>query len=84
MKTVYVAIAAAFLAIMTFPAMAQNALIRDFRVVRACAAGVEALCSDILPGGGRIKACMKEHKDKLSANCLDTMLQAAAASRETA
>jgi hypothetical protein len=65
-------------------AWAQDAIVRDFRVVRACAADVEALCSGVLPGGGRIKACMKENKDKISANCLDTMLEAAAAGRETA
>ena len=31
---------------------AQNAIIRDFRVVRACAADVDTLCAG-LPGGGR-------------------------------
>ena len=84
MKLVHGAIAAAFMALMAYPAIAQNAVIRDFRVVRACAADVETLCAGVEPGGGRIKACIKEHKDKLSANCLDTMLEAAAAGRETA
>jgi hypothetical protein len=84
MNKICCVIVAAFLSIMTHPALAQNALIRDFRVVRACAADVATLCSDVLPGGGRIKACMKDNKDKLSATCLDTMLEAAAAGRETA
>lgn len=84
MRTLCCAIVGVFLALWAQPASAQNALIWDFRVVRACAADVEALCSGSLPGGGRIKACMKANKDKLSATCLDTMLEAAAAGRETA
>ena len=43
------------------PALADDALVRDFRVLRACAGDVEKLCSGILPGEGRIKACMKEN-----------------------
>lgn len=66
------------------PALAEDALLRDFRVIRACAGDVEKFCSGVLPGEGRIKACMKENIGKLSANCVDTMLSAAAAARETA
>jgi hypothetical protein len=65
------------------PAMAQDALVRDFRVIRACADDVITLCSDILPGEGRIKDCMKENMSKLSAGCVDTLLTAMAAARET-
>jgi len=66
------------------PLMAQDAVVRDFRVIRACAGDVEKLCSSVVPGEGRIKACMKENMSKLSATCVDTMLTAAAAARETA
>jgi hypothetical protein len=65
------------------PSMAQNALVRDFHVLRACAGDVEAFCSHVTPGDGRIKACMKANISKLSAECVDSMLVAAAASRET-
>ena len=64
-------------------ATADNVLIRDFRVIRACAGDVEKFCSSVTPGEGRIKACMKENVSKLSAECVDTMLTAAAAARET-
>lgn len=66
------------------PSMAQDAVVRDFRVIRACAGDVEKLCPSVMPGEGRIKACMKENMSKLSAGCVDTMLTAAAAARETA
>jgi hypothetical protein len=66
------------------PALAQDSLLRDFRLVRACAGDVETHCSGVLPGGGRIKSCLKENISKLSAGCVNTFLEAAAASRETA
>jgi hypothetical protein len=34
-----------------------------------CKADVEKLCPNVQPGGGRIIACMKENKDKLSEAC---------------
>jgi hypothetical protein len=65
------------------PAFGQDAVIRDFRLIRACADDVEKLCSAVTPGEGRIKACMKENFAKLSPTCSDTMLTAAAAARES-
>ena len=35
----------------------------------ACKADAEKLCSGVQPGGGRILACMKANKDKLSDAC---------------
>jgi len=65
------------------PARAQDALVRDFRIAEACGADVLSYCADVLPGGGRVAACMKQNISKLSARCVDTMLTAAAAARET-
>ena len=38
-------------------------------VREACKADVTALCQGIEPGGGRIRACLKTNKDKLSEGC---------------
>lgn len=35
----------------------------------ACAKDRETLCGNIEPGEGRVMKCMKENKDKLSAEC---------------
>lgn len=65
------------------PARAQDAVVRDFRVLRACAADVADICGGVLPGGGRIKACVQQNMSKLSTGCVDTLLTALAAARET-
>ena len=38
----------------------------------ACKADVQKLCSGVQPGGGRIMACLKEHKDEVSQACRDS------------
>ena len=35
----------------------------------ACAADAQRLCAGVQPGGGRIVACLKDHKDALSDRC---------------
>jgi hypothetical protein len=65
-------------------AAADNRIIRDFRIVRACAGDVLRLCSGVLPGEGRIESCLKDKMSDLSATCVDTILAAMAAARETA
>ena len=35
----------------------------------ACKSDVLALCKDVKPGGGRIAACLKAHKDQVSDAC---------------
>jgi hypothetical protein len=39
----------------------------------ACKADVDKFCSDVKSGGGRIIACMKQHKDELSQPCKDAI-----------
>lgn len=65
------------------PALAQDCVLRDFRVVRACAGDVADLCAGVPVGDGRIKACLKENMSKLSAGCVAPLLTAMAAARET-
>src|SRR5580700_4416363 len=35
----------------------------------SCAEDAQKLCATVPPGGGRIIACLKEHKDSLSDRC---------------
>jgi len=35
----------------------------------ACTSDVEKLCKGVEPGGGRVLACLKEHKSELSPEC---------------
>ncbi len=64
---------AAVLAVLTYPAMAQERLIEGLKVVRACAGDIEHLCAGIRPGEGRIKACVKDKLSDLSADCKDAL-----------
>src|SRR5271170_5450018 len=43
----------------------------------ACAADAQKFCAGVAPGGGRIIACLKEHKDSLSDQCKQAAAQAA-------
>jgi hypothetical protein len=42
----------------------------------ACATDIQALCAGVQPGGGRIFACLKEHKDKVSDGCKKAVMKA--------
>ena len=52
-------------------AATQSALADDqLAAIRAaCAEDAQKLCAGVQPGGGRIVACLKEHKDSLSDRC---------------
>jgi hypothetical protein len=51
-------------------AAAQFAQAQDLSAIRtACAADAQKFCAAVQPGGGRIVACLKEHKDNLSDRC---------------
>jgi len=50
-------------------AMAQLGAARQ-----ACTADIKQLCSEVKPGEGRLKACVKEHFSKLSASCQTALI----------
>ena len=50
----------------------------------ACAEDAQKLCPGVQPGGGRIVACLKEHKDSLSDRCKQAAGLAANASDSSA
>ena len=45
-------------------------------VLGACKPDIRAFCSEVAPGGGRIKACMKEHLPQLSEPCKEALFRA--------
>ena len=45
-------------------------------VRQACEPDVQKFCEGVQPGGGRIKACMAQHKDELSQPCRDALKNA--------
>jgi Cysteine rich repeat len=42
----------------------------------ACETDVQKLCPGVQPGGGRILACLKEHKDQVSDGCKQAISKA--------
>ena len=44
--------------------------------VTACKPDIARFCSTVQPGGGRIKACMKENLPNLSEPCKEALFQA--------
>lgn len=55
-------------------AMAQSKAARA--TMRACKPDIARFCSQVPPGGGRIKACMKENIRELSEPCKEALFQA--------
>jgi hypothetical protein len=47
----------------------------------ACAADVQKLCAGVPSGGGRILACLKQHKDEVSPGCKQAVMVAAPAGK---
>ena len=45
-------------------------------VLQACKPDIAHFCSQVPPGQGRIKACMKEHIHELSEPCKEALFQA--------
>ena len=56
----------------TLPVLAEQSMPdpEEIKALRAyCKADVERLCANVQPGGGRIKACLMEHKEQMSVGC---------------
>jgi Cysteine rich repeat len=45
-------------------------------VLAACNADLAQFCGGVQPGGGRIKACIKQHFRQLSPGCKQAVMQA--------
>jgi hypothetical protein len=74
MKSTYRTLAVlTLLAVVPGMAHAQSQAARQ-----ACRADYSKLCPGTSPGGGRIAACLKEHADKLSPECKDSLKAAQA------
>jgi hypothetical protein len=48
---------------------APNALAQQAAAMKYCKADVARLCPGVQMGGGRIVACLKEHKEEVSIGC---------------
>ncbi len=59
--------------LLAYPAMAQVTVMEGLEVARACAGDVISLCAGVLPGDGRIKACVRQNMGKLSPSCHDAI-----------
>src|ERR1700722_18483249 len=62
----------------TCPAAATHSALADepLAAIRAaCADDAQKLCAGVQTGGGRIIACLKQHKDSLSAKCKQAAAQ---------
>ena len=68
MRTRHFAIAAA-LSLAALASTELGAFAQQAAAMKYCKADVERLCPGVLPGGGRIIACLKAHKEEISIGC---------------
>ncbi len=68
MRIRHFAIAAA-LSLAALVSAAPNAFAQQAAAMKYCKADVARLCPGVQPGGGRIIACLKEHKEEMSIGC---------------
>jgi hypothetical protein len=66
----------AVLFLSTSGAMAQKMGAGARVVLQACKPDIAQFCSQVPPGQGRVKACMKEHIRELSEPCKEALFQA--------
>ncbi|MEO8320523.1 MAG: cysteine rich repeat-containing protein [Bradyrhizobium sp.] len=45
-------------------------------LMQVCRADYDQLCSNVVPGGGRILACLQEHAGQISSGCAKAMPRA--------
>jgi len=58
------------LALFCVPLGAANAQGPVEEALRGCSKELQAYCSSVTPGGGRLVSCVKAHEDKLSSECI--------------
>ncbi len=68
MRIRHFAIASA-LSLAALVSTAPSALAQQAAAMKYCKADYERLCPGVQPGGGRIIACLKEHKEEVSIGC---------------
>ncbi len=71
-----------FIAVLLFAgaAHAQQAGQAQMQAAREiCAPDIRKLCPSISPGGGRLKACIRQHAAEFSKPCMDAMKDVRAA-----
>ena len=68
--------ASAIVLLSTSGAMAQKMGAGARAVLGACKPDIARFCSQVPPGQGRVKACMKEHVHELSEPCKEALFQA--------
>ena len=70
-------VASVILLLSTSGAIAQQRMGAGARaVLQTCKPDIAQFCSQVPPGQGRIKACMKEHLQQLSEPCKEALFQA--------
>jgi hypothetical protein len=75
-KAILAALAAVFIVALFGGGTAQAAETSRQAIRQACADDVRALCAGVIPGGGRIKQCIVENRDRLSDGCKSALLAA--------
>jgi Cysteine rich repeat len=68
MRIRHFAVASAF-SLAAFVITAPSAFAQQAAAMKYCKADYERLCPGVQMGGGRIIACLKEHKEEVSIGC---------------
>ncbi len=68
-RLIRAAAGAALLASTALTAFAADAPAADGALAQACKGDVETLCAGVKPGEGRIAACLRQNRSKLSDGC---------------
>ena len=70
---------AALAAALSFGAVSAQAA--PSALAKACAKDIKSVCADVKSGGGKLKACVKEHFSELSTDCQIAIVKVAAVGR---
>ena len=64
------------LVLISLPLGAANAQDPVSDALKGCSKEINAYCSSVTPGGGRLVSCAKAHEDKLSDECIYSLNRA--------